>query len=347
MNITRVGVDIAKSVFHIHAVDGRDKLVWQAKLKRDQWLAALSERLAPGAEIGMEACASAHHWARELQRRGYRVRLIAAQFVKPYVKSNKNDLVDAEAICEAMSRPGMRFVAVKSVEQQDIQAAHRIREELVRQRTAKSNQIRGLVGEYGIVAPIGIHQLRRALPQWLEDGENGLTDDFRALLAGLADDLRYLDNRITDLDERIAACVKRDPVARRLLELRGVGPLTASALAGALGDGRAFSKGRDFAASIGLTPRQHSTGGKDRLLGITKRGNSYLRKLLVHGARAVIRHAKGRDDRLSEWLQALSARKHANVVAVALANKTARVAWSVVRNDAAYDPSLICGGQLV
>jgi transposase len=263
------------------------------------------------------------------------------------VRSNKNDLVDAEAICEAMSRPGMRFVAVKSVEQQDIQAAHRIREELVRQRTAKSNQIRGLVGEYGIVAPIGIHQLRRALPLWLEDGENGLTDDFRALLAGLADDLRYLDNRITDLDERIAACVKRDPVARRLLELRGVGPLTASALAGALGDGRAFSKGRDFAASIGLTPRQHSTGGKDRLLGITKRGNSYLRKLLVHGARAVIRHAKGRDDGLSEWLQALSARKHANVVAVALANKTARVAWSVVRNDAAYDPSLICGGQLV
>jgi transposase len=273
--------------------------------------------------------------------------LIAAQFVKPYVKSNKNDLVDAEAICEAMSRPGMRFVAVKSVEQQDIQAAHRIREELVRQRTAKSNQIRGLVGEYGIVAPIGIHQLRRALPLWLEDGENGLTDDFRALLAGLADDLRYLDNRITDLDERIAACVKTDPVARRLLELRGVGPLTASALAGALGDGRAFSKGRDFAASIGLTPRQHSTGGKDRLLGITKRGDSYLRKLLVHGARAVIRHAKGRDDGLSEWLQALSARKHANVVAVALANKTARVAWSVVRNDVAYDPSLICGGQAV
>ena len=158
----------------------------------------------------------------------------------------------------------MRFVAVKSIEQQDIQAAHRIREELVRQRTAKSNEIRGLVGEYGIVAPIGIHQLRRALPLWLEDGENGVTDDFRALLAGLADDLRYLDNRITDLDERIVACVKTDPVARRLLEIRGVGPLTASALAGALGDGRAFSKGRDFAASIGLTPRQHSTGGKDR-----------------------------------------------------------------------------------
>ena len=347
MNITRVGVDIAKTVFHVHAVDRHGSLVWQAKLKRSQWLTALSERLAPGAEIGMEACASAHHWAREIRKRGYTVKLIAAQFVKPYVKSNKNDLVDAEAICEAMSRPGMRFVTVKSVEQQDIQAAHRIREELVGQRTAKSNQIRGLVGEYGVIAPVGIHQLRRALPLWLEDADNGLTHDFRALLADLADDLRHLDNRISALDERIAASVKKDPVARRLLELRGVGPLTASALAGALGDGSAFSKGRDFAASVGLTPRQHSTGGKDRLLGISKRGDSYLRKLLVHGARSVIRHAKGRDDGLSEWLQALSARKHANVVAVALANKTARVAWSMVRNDLDYDPSLASGRQAV
>ena len=347
MNITRVGVDIAKAVFHVHAVDRHGSLVWQAKLKRNQWLTALSERVAPGAEVSMEACASAHHWARELQKRGYRVKLIAAQFVNPYVKSKKNVLVDAEAICEAMSRPGMRFVTVKSVEQQDIQAAHRIREELVGQRTAKSNQIRGLVGEYGVIAPVGIHQLRRALPLWLEDADNGLTHDFRALLADLADDLRHLDNRISALDERIAASVKKDPVARRLLELRGVGPLTASALAGALGDGSAFSKGRDFAASVGLTPRQHSTGGKDRLLGISKRGDSYLRKLLVHGARSVIRHAKGRDDGLSEWLQALSARKHANVVAVALANKTARVAWSMVRNDLDYDPSLASGRQAV
>lgn len=344
MNVTRVGVDIAKMVFHVHAVDRHGSLVWQAKLKRSNWLAAISGRLAPGTEIGMEACASAHHWARELQKCGYRVKLIAAQFVKPYVKSNKNDLVDAEAICEAMSRPGMRFVAVKSVEQQDVQAAHRIREELVGQRTAKSNQIRGLVGEYGLIAPVGIRQLRRALPQWLEDADNGLTDDFRALLASLSDDLCYLDQRIADLDERIEASVKNDPVARRLLELRGVGPLTASALSGALGDGRSFAKGRDFAASLGLTPRQHSTGGKDRLLGISKRGDSYLRKLLVHGARAVMTHAKGRDDGLSQWLQALSDRKHANVVAVALANKTARVAWSVVRHDTAYDPSLICGG---
>lgn len=343
MNITRVGVDIAKSVFHVHAVDRHDTAQWQVALKRDRWLNALCSRLAPGAEIGMEACASSHYWARELQKRGYRVKLIAAQFVKPYVKSNKNDRVDAEAICEAMSRPGMRFVRVKTIQQQDTQAAHRIREELVDQRTAKANQIRGLTGEYGIIAPVGIQKLRVALPQWLEDAENGLTEAFRALLAGLAEDLRYLDDRIDALDQRITASVKQDPIAQRLLELRGVGPLTASALAGALGDGEAFSKGRDFAASLGLTPRQNSTGGKNRLLGISKRGDSYLRKLLVHGARAVLRHAKDRDDGLSQWLNDLSSRKHANVVTVALANKTARIAWAIVHNEMAYDPRLAAG----
>jgi len=347
MKITRAGVDIAKSVFHVHAVDRHDQPQWQAALKRGQWLEALCVRLVPGSEVGMEACASAHHCGRELQKRGYCVKLIAAQFVKPYVKSNKNDRVDAEAICEAMGRPGMRFVAVKSVAQQDTQAAHRIREELVGQRTAKANQIRGLVGEYGIVAPVGIQQLRRALPDWLEDAENGLTHEFRALLADLAADLRHLDDRIGGLDERIALCVKKDPVARRLMELRGVGPLTASALAGALGDGKAFSKGRDFAASLGLTPRQHSTGGKQRLLGISKRGDGYLRKLLVHGARAVLRHAKHRDDGLSQWLNDLTTRKHANVVTIALANKTARIAWAIVHHDTAYDPTLAAGGQVV
>ena len=293
----------------------------------------------------MEACASAHHWGRELQKRGFRVKLIAAQFVKPYVKSNKNDRVDAEAICEAMGRPGMRFVAVKSVAQQDRQAAHRVREELIGQRTAKANQIRGLTGEYGLVAPVGIQQLRRVLPWWLEDAENGLTGEFRELLSGLAADLQQLDDRIASLDAWIAQCVKADPTALRLMELRGVGPLTASALSGALGDGSAFSKGRDFAASIGLTPRQHSTGGKDRLLGISKRGDGYLRKLLVHGARAVIRHATNRDDALSQWLNELTDRKHVNVVTVALANKTARVAWAIAHNDTAYDQTLVAGGN--
>jgi transposase len=225
MNLSRAGVDIAKSVFHVHAVDCHDQPGWQVKLKRSEWFDALCKRLAPGAEVGMEACASAHHWARKLQQQGFRVKLIAAQFVKPYVKSNKNDQVDAEAICEAMSRLGMAFIAVKSIAQQDAQAAHRIREELVGQHTAKANQIRGLIDEYGIIAPVGIQQLRRALPEWLEDAGNELTEDFRALLADLADDLQYLDDRIARLDERIARGVRNDPVARRLLELRGVGPL--------------------------------------------------------------------------------------------------------------------------
>ena len=204
MKITRAGVDIAKSVFHVHAVDREEQSRWRGKLKRGEWLDALCEQLAPNAEVGMEACGSAHHWGRELQRRGFRAKLIAAQFVKPYVKSNKNDSVDAEAICEAMSRPGMRFVAVKTVAQQDIQAMHRIRSELVGQRTAKANQVRGLVGEYGIVAPKGLHQLRGAMPCWLEDAENGLSELFRALLAELQRDLRYLDERVGALDTLIA-----------------------------------------------------------------------------------------------------------------------------------------------
>jgi transposase len=344
MKIIRVGVDIAKSVFHCHGVDRFEATQWQGAYRRDRWVNALCKRVPVGSEIGMEACASSHYWGRELQKRGYKVKLVAAQFVKPYVKSNKNDRVDAEAICEAMSRPNMRFVSIKSVQQQDTQASHRIREELVCQRTAKANQIRGLVGEYGVIAPVGIGQLRKAIPVWLEDAENELTEQFRVLLCGLAEDLRHLDDRIQVLSTFIEQHVKQDPVACRLLELRGVGPLVASALMSALGDGKQFSKGRDFAASLGLTPRQHSTGGKDRLLGISKRGDSYLRKSIIHGARAVMRHCKNRDDNLSQWLNELASRKHINVVTVALANKTARAAWALVRNECAYDPRRIAHG---
>lgn len=338
MNITRVGVDIAKNVFHVHAVDRHDSCQWQAKLTRAKWLETLVERVPSGATIAMEACASSHHWGRELQRRGYVVKLIGAQFVKPYVKSNKNDRVDAEAICEAAGRPSMRFVTVKSTGQQDLQAVHRVRSELIKQRTALANQIRGLVGEYGLVAPIGTAPLRQAIPCWLEDADNGLSDRFRGLLAEMREDLQRLDERVAAQDERIARYVADDPIAQRLMTLRGVGPLIATALVGALGDGSAFGKGRDFAASLGLVPRQHSTGGKDRLLGITKRGDPYLRKLLVHGARAVIRHAKHRDDGLSRWVNGLVARKHVNVATVALANKTARIAWAIVHGGVEYDP---------
>lgn len=258
--VTRVGVDLAKNVIHVHGVDSKGRKLWQKKLARSKWVEAVCEKLVPGGEIGMEACASAHHWAREFSRRGFQVKLIAAQFVKPFVKSNKNDSVDAEAICEAMSRPSMRFVTPKTIGQQDLQAMHRIRSELVSHRTAKANQIRGLVGEYGIVAPMGINQLRRAIPCWLEDADNGLTGLFRELLMELWSDLRQLDDRVSELDNRLSEQAKANPASQKLLQIKGVGVLTATALTVALGDGSAFRNGRDFAVSLGLTPAQHSTG---------------------------------------------------------------------------------------
>ena len=337
MEIIRIGVDLAKNVFQVHGVDRSEKTVWQKRLPREKWLAAVCAVAEPGCEIGMEACAGAHHWGRQLQARGYVVKLIAPQFVKPYVKSNKNDARDAEAICEAMSRPHMRFVSVKTLEQQDIQALHRVRSELVGQRTAKANQIRGLVAEYGLVAPQQIQRLRAAVPLWLEDAENGLSVRFRRLLEGLWLDLKALDDRVAELDEELSTIAQSNPQAKRLLQLRGVGPIIATALVAAVGNASHFANGRQMAASIGLTPRQHSSGDKDRLLGISKRGDAYLRAILVHGARSVIVHAKHKEDRLSRWVNELCKRRHPNVVAVALANKTARMAWALLRYETDYD----------
>jgi len=298
------------------------------------------ETVEPGCQIGMEACGGAHYWARKLQERGYTVKLIAPQFVKPYVQSNKNDANDAEAICEAMSRPKMRFVALKTIEQQDVQAVHRIRRELIEQRTAKGNQIRGLVCEYGLVAPRELSQLRRAIPLWLEDAHNGLSERFRRLLNALWCDLRLLDERVAELDREVALIARSDPAAQRLQRLCGVGPIIASALVAAVGDGTQYANGRQMAAALGLTPRQHSSGGKDRQLGISKRGDAYLRMVLIHGARSAIRTAKGKNDRLSLWVRALLERRHPNVVAAALANKTARIAWAMLRRGREYQPQL-------
>jgi transposase len=289
----------------------------------------------------MEACGGAHHWARQLQARGFVVKVIAPQFVTPYVKSNKNDANDAEAICEAMSRPNMRFVKPKTVSQQDIQAVHRIRQELMSHRTAKANQIRGLVTEYGLVAPLGLAALRSAIPCWLEDAENGLTVLFRSLLHGLWEDLRRFDQRIATMDAEVDRIAKSDPVAQRLQQLRGVGPLIATALVASVGNGEQFSQGRQMAAALGLTPRQHSSGGKARLLGISKRGDPYLRSILIHGARATAAAAKHKDDRLSRWVTDLAQRRHLNVAAVALANKTVRMAWAMMRNESDYDPNFV------
>lgn len=336
--LSRVGIDLAKNVFQLHGVDRHGKAVWRRRLTRANWLKVLMDKVEPGCTIGMEACTGAHHWARHLQAKGFTVKLIAPQFVKPYVKSNKNDANDAEAICEAMSRPSMRFVAVKTVEQQDIQAAHRIRSELLGQRTSKANQIRGLVAEYGLVAPQHLVRLRAAVPDWLEDAENGLTSQFRRLLNDLWDDLKRLDQRIAGLDRDVTSMAQNAPVAKRLQQLRGVGPLIATALVAAVGDAEQFANGRQMAASLGLTPKQHSSGGKERLLGISKRGDSYLRSILIHGARSVIRTAKHKDDRLSQWVTSLAARRHPNVAAAALANKTARIAWAMLRHGTDYQP---------
>jgi len=337
MKIIRVGVDLAKNVFQVHGVDSREHVVWQKRLRRSNWLAELQQHVPEGAEIGMECCGGAHHWGRELVARGYSVKLMAPQFVKPYVKSNKSDRNDAAAICEAMSRPSMRFVVLKSTEQQDIQAVHRVRAELVKQRTAKANQIRGLVHEYGLTAPLGVHALRKALPCWLEEADNGLSSRFRRLLAGLGDDLRHLDARVKEHDDELAVMVKEIPAAQRLTTLNGVGPAIATALVAALGSGEGFTRGRDFAVTLGLTPKHQGTGGKDRILGISKRGDAYLRTLLIHGARSAVYAAKGKADPLSRWINALLERRHANVVIVALANKTARMAWALLRHDREYE----------
>ena len=336
--LSRVGVDLAKNIFQLHGVDRTETSTWCRRLKRDNWIKVLLNKVEPGCEIGMEACTGAHHWARLLQAKGFPVKLIAPQFVTPYVKSNKNDANDAEAICEAMGRPGMRFVTVKTVEQEEIQAMHRIRSELVGQRTAKANQIRGLISEYGLVAPQRMNHLRTALPEWLEDAENGLSDRFRRLLNGLWGDLKRLDQRVAEMDKEIALIAEHDPVAKRLQQLRGVGPMVATALLASVGDGKQFNNGKQMAASLGLTPRQHSSGGEDRLLGISKRGDSYLRSLLIHGARSAIYAARGKEDRLSQWVINIASRRHPNVAAAALANKTARIAWAMLSHDTDYNP---------
>ena len=343
MKLSYVGVDLAKNVFQLHGVNRSGKAMWCRRLRRHQWIRVLLETVEPGCVIGMEACTGAHHWARELQAHGYAVKLIPPQFVKPYVKSNKNDANDAEAICEAISRPHMRFVAVKSVEQQDIQATHRVRTEIKDHRNAKANQIRGLVAEYGLVAPQTLPALRRAIPGWLEDAENGLTDYFRSLLHGLWVDLLSLEDRIKELDKEITRLANSNDVTRRLQQLRGVGPMVATALVATVGTGEQYRKGRQMAAALGLTPRQSSSGDKYRLLGISKRGDAYLRTLLIHGARAVVSQAKHRDDPLSRWATNIAKRKHTNVAAVALANKTVRMAWAMLRNETDYDPNFAIG----
>src|SRR5579885_1793027 len=300
MKLTTLGIDLAKSIFRLHGVDARGVAVLRRQLTRQQLLPFLA-KLSP-CLVGMEAGPGAHFWAREIGRLGHIVRLMSPHFVKPYVKSNKNDANDAEAICEAVGRPQMRFVPAKSVEQQDIQSLHRVRSRLVSSRTQLANQIRGLLAEYGIVLPEHVSQLRSGLPLILEDATNELTTFSRRLFASLYDELLSLEEKIQAIGEQIWAVYEASEPCRRIAAVEGIGPLTATALVAAISDGKTFKNGRQFAAWLGLVPRQHSSGGKARLLGISKRGDPYLRTLLIHGARSVVYRASRKTDRRSLWI---------------------------------------------
>jgi len=331
MKITTVGIDLAKNVIQIHGVDERGKTVLRKPLKRAQ-VAAFFATLEP-CLIGMEACGSAHHWARKLQGFGHAVRLMAPQFVKPYVKTNKNDVADAEAICEAVGRPNMRFVPLKTTEQQSVLALHRARQGFVKARTAQANAIRGLLGEFGIVMPQGMTSLAKRVPEILEDGENGLTGSFRQLLQRLMEHLKELDGQVGELEQEIQVWHRQNEASCKLAKVPGIGPITASALVASVGDAKNFANSRQMAAWLGLVPRQHSSGGRPTLLGISKRGDSYLRTLLVHGARSVVRYAEGKTNPAADWLRSLLSRRNTNVAVVALANKNARIAWALLAHD--------------
>ena len=292
MKITTVGIDLAKNVIQVHGINEQGKKVFNKQLQRKHVLTHFAQ--LPPCLIGMEACGSAHFWARKLQSQGHTVKLMAPQFVKPYVKTNKNDAADAEAICEAVTRPTMRFVPIKNGEQQAVLSLHRARQGFVKARTAQANQIRGLLMEYGITIPQGISHITKGLPELLEDGENELPGVFRQLLQRLGDHLKDLDRQATELDEQIKTWHRGSEASKTLARIPGIGPLTASALVASIGDASSYKKGRQLAAWLGLVPRQNSSGGKPRLQGISKRGDTYQRTLLIHGARSVIRVSTGK-----------------------------------------------------
>jgi len=335
MKITTVGIDLAKSVFQVHGIDERGKAVLRKQLKRAQFLLFFAN--LPPCLIGMEACGSAHHWARKLQGFGHTVKLIAPQYVKPYVKTNKSDAADAEGICEAVGRPNMRFVAIKTVEQQAVLSEHRVRQGLVQARTAQANQIRGLLAEFGLAIPKGIANVPQQVPLILNDPAYELPGTFRELMGGLLAHFHALDRQVDELGARIAAWHRQSAASRKLAQIPGIGPLGASALVSTIGDVKTFKNGRQLAAWLGLVPRHCGTGGKQTLLGISKRGDVYLRTLLIHGARSAILAAQRRPDSDS-WLAKLVQRRNPNVAAVALANKNARTVWALLAHDREFQP---------
>lgn len=335
MKLKRLGIDLAKSVFQVHGVDEREQPIIRKAFNRAQ-LRKFLLNVEPTL-IGMEACGGSHQWARELQAMGHDVKLIAPQFVKPYVKSHKNDVVDAEAICEAVSRPTMRFVTIKSVDQQVMQSVHRVRSRIVKARTALVNEIRGMLAEFGIVIySLGVPAVRKALPLILEDGENSLSFSLRELLQSMYEELVEMDKRLELFNLKLSNHANTDERVARLQQLPGVGPITASAIVAAVGDAKQFKTGRDFSAWLGIVPNQHSSGGKTSLGGISKRGDKYLRTLVIHGARSCVKVVEGKTDRRSEWVSALLKRRNKNIATVALANKQARIIWAMLTRNEDY-----------
>jgi len=329
-----MGLDIAKSVFQVHGVDAEGYVVIRRQLKR-RYVLAFFQKLPP-CLVGIEACASSHHWSRELQALGHNVRLMPPAYVKPYVKRQKNDTTDAEAICEAVTRPTMRFVATKTPEQQSCLMLHRTRHLFIRQQTAVINAIRAHLAEFGIVAPVGRNGVEQLLGVVADSNDKLLPEVARACVAALGAQLRMQKAQILEFDRMIRAWHRSSEASRRLDEIPGVGPVLATALVGSVADPKAFRSGRDFSAWIGLVPKQHSSGGKDKLGSISKQGDRYLRSLFTAGALAVIRYAKIHGTKHRPWLTALLARRPTKVAAIALANKIARMAWAMMARGERY-----------
>jgi transposase len=336
MQIRSVGIDLGKTTFHLVALGAVGKVLVRRKFSQRQLLTFTANM--PTSLIGLEACSGAHFLGRELRKQGHDVRLIAAQFVKPFVKSNKNDFVDAEAIAEAVERKNMRFVPIKTDDQLDLQAIHRVRDRLIARRTSVINQLRAFLLERGMTFAKTPAKLRVEMPGILENAENGLTPLMRNLIDVLWGEWKTVEQQIKGLSDELQRIADSDAGCTRIQQIPGIGPVVATAIVAAIGNGAAFRKGREFSAWLGIVPKQHSTGGKARLLGISKRGNTYLRKILIHGARAAVLRIKRDRVPIGAWMDALERRAHRNVLIVAMANKLARTAWAVLSSGEDYRP---------
>ena len=334
MQIRSVGIDLGKTTFHLVALGAAGKVLVKKKFTQQQLLTYSANM--PSSLIGLEACSGAHFLGRELRKQGHDVRLIAAQFVKPFVKSNKNDFVDAEAIAEAVERKNMRFVPIKTDDQLDLQAIHRVRDRLITRRTAVINQLRAFLLERGMIFAKTPAKLRIEMPGVLEDVDNGLTPLMRSLIDGLWGEWKTVEQQIEGLSAELERIAASDAGCIRIQKIPGIGPVVATAIVAAIGNSVAFRKGREFSAWLGIVPKQFSTGGKARLLGISKRGNTYLRKILIHGARAAVLRIKRDRVPIGAWMDALERRAHRNVLIVAMANKLARIAWAVLSSGEEY-----------